>query len=58
VVAEDFKDSKTRAFCIGVIDALHTAMLGSFDPEALGLSATGSYETWVRAKGRVKDLLG
>ena len=56
MVAEDFKDSNTRAFCMIVIGALHTAMLGSFDPEALGVAVTGSYEMWVRAKGTVKDL--
>jgi hypothetical protein len=46
VVAESFKDINTRAFWVLVIDALHTAMLGRFKPEALGLAVTGSYEKW------------
>jgi hypothetical protein len=55
VVAESFKDTGIRAFCVVAIDTVHTAMLGRFNPEALGLAATGSYEKWVVAMGPVKD---
>jgi ABC-type bacteriocin/lantibiotic exporter with double-glycine peptidase domain len=56
VVAESFKDTGIRAFCVVAIDTVHTAMLGRrFNPEALGLAATGSYDKWVVAMGPVKD---
>jgi hypothetical protein len=55
VVAESFKDTGVRAFCVVAIDTVHTAMLGRFNPEALGLAATGSYDKWVVVMGPVKD---